>query len=313
MPEVIAIGNVNVDITIRVSRLPGPDEKLLADEHYVCLGGAATNFAIACARLGLSCGLIACVGQDPPGKLALEALRAEGVDVSHVRAVADAPTGLALILWAGGRRGLVSCRGANDVLASLGLDEGYLSEAKMVLAASVSPELARKLAAACDRLAVPFVLDPGGPLSAERLDRLQDVLARTHVFTPNRVELTKMTGESDIVKAIESAREAGPDLVVVKAGPDGCFVFDGSSLAHVRALEPPGGLVDPTGAGDAFNAGLVLGLLRGLRPMDAARLGVALATLKLARRGASNMPSLEELRSFLAALGWHELLARLKG
>ena len=53
----VAVGNVNVDLTVKLSKPPGPDEKLVAEDVYLAVGGAAANFSVACARLGLSCGL----------------------------------------------------------------------------------------------------------------------------------------------------------------------------------------------------------------------------------------------------------------
>jgi len=249
------------------------------------------------------------VGLDQLGRMALRELEERGVDVSHVRTCPDAPTGMALILWAGDVRGLVSCRGANDRLSPLDLDEDYLSSARLVLGASLRLEVAEALARACHRGQI-LILDPGGTLARHGLEELRAFLEDVDVFTPNEVELTRITGLEDLKEAIRALWSAGPKLVIVKAGPRGCFLYDGEDLIHLKALRPPE-LVDPTGAGDAFNAGLALGLLRGLKPVEAARLGIALATLKLGRKGASNMPGIGELRSFLARLGWLDLLKAL--
>ena len=299
--DVMAVGNVNVDLTVSLPRPPGPDEKLVADRCRLCLGGAATNFSIACARLGLEVGLIAVVGDDALGRMALEVLKAEGIDVSYVRKAREALTGLALILEVKGARGLVSCRGANDLLSPSDVDFDRISKAKIVLGASIRLEVARALASACLEARRPLVLDPGGTLASHSLRELEPVLRATYVFTPNRVELFRITGLRELEKAIEVAWSSGPELVVVKAGEDGCFIFDGSSLEHLEAIKPMSRVVDPTGAGDAFNAGLVLGLLKGLRPARAAELGMAVAALKLGRPGASNMSTLEELKALLSS------------
>ncbi len=307
MPDVVAVGNVNIDITARIGRWPGPDEKLIAEWAHVCVGGAATNFAIACTRLGLSCALLAAVGDDPLGELALRFLREEGVDVECVSRVPGARTGIALILWAGQSRGLVSCRGANDLLSPEHIDVAYLASSRLVLAASIRLRVVEAIASACSELDIPLFLDPGGTLASHRLAELRRVLKAVKAFLPNEVELSKITGLKDVRAACEAIASSDVELVAVKAGPRGCFVYDGERLSHVEALRP-GRIVDPTGAGDAFNAGLALGLLRGLDPICSARLGVALATLKLGRLGASNMPSLGELRALLSSMGWLGLL-----
>ena len=309
--DVVAVGNVNIDITIKLSRLPRPEEKLLAEGFSMSLGGAATNFSIACAKLGLSPGLIARVGSGLLARMALEALRGAGVDVSHVRPQPGAQTGLALMLDIGGPASFLCFRGANASLSPSDLDEQYISSARLVLGASVSMPVAMALARLCSRLGKPLMLDPGGVLAFhEPPARPSELVGAVSIFTPNKVELLRLTGLKELREAIELAWSWGPKLLVVKAGPEGCFVFDGSSLEHLPALEPRK-FVSSAGAGDAFNAAFALGMLIGLSTLDSARLGIAFATLKLEREGASNMPTLEELRAFLAKLGWLELLGKL--
>jgi len=308
--DVVAVGNINVDLAVELSRIPGPDEKLVAKRHYITLGGAAANFAIACVRLGLTCGLIARVGQDPMGEIALRALSHEGIDIRHVKICPGLSTGVALVLWISGSRGVVSCRGANDALSPADLDRVYLSSAKLILGASLRLPLAKALAEACSGLGITLVLDPGGTLASYNLSELSNVLRDVDIFTPNEVELARITGLKDIKAAAEAAWSHGPKLVVVKAGPRGCFIFDGQEFLRIRALKPAE-FVDPTGAGDAFNAGLALGLLKGLEPVQSAELGVAMATLKIGRKGASNMPTLKELKAFLARVGWRWLLDKI--
>jgi len=307
LPDVIAVGNVNVDITASIPRWPRGDEKLVAERAHVCLGGAAANFAIACSRLGLSCGLIAVVGGDALGELALEELEARGVDVSHIARIEGAHTGMALILRAGQSRGIISCRGANEALSPEHIDMAYLASARLVLAASIRLGVAEALASACSELGIPLFLDPGGTLASRSLHELRDVLRAVQAFLPNEVELSKITGLKDIRASCEALASLGVRLVAVKAGARGCFIYDGERLLHVGALRPKR-IVDRTGAGDAFNAGFTLGRLTGLSMLDSARLGIALATLKLGRPGASNMPDLGELRAFLTSIGWERLL-----
>ena len=307
MLDVVVVGNVNVDIMARVPRWPGEDEKLVAEEARVSLGGAAVNFAIACSKLGLSCGLIGVVGTDALGDMALKSLEKEGVDTGHIARAHGVHTGIALVLQAGSSRGLVSCRGANDLLSPDHIDMAYLASSRLVFAASIRLEIARALAYACSKLGIPFFLDPGGTLASKGLEELSPILKDVHVFMPNEIELFKITGVDDLREACEAVMSAGVGLLIVKAGAKGCFIYDENRLIRIGALFPKR-IVDPTGAGDAFNAGFTFGRLRTLDPVSSARLGIALATLKLERPGASNMPSIRELKAFLSSIGWAHLL-----
>ena len=91
--DVVAVGNLNIDLICKMKRLPGRDEKLLMEEFARRLGGGAANFAVACSKLGLRSGFIGCVGNDEFGREILEDLRREKVDTSHI-GVVGAPTGL---------------------------------------------------------------------------------------------------------------------------------------------------------------------------------------------------------------------------
>lgn len=311
MPDVVAIGNINIDISVSIRRWPEADEKLIAERAHLSVGGAATNFAVACSKLGMSSSLIAVVGDDPLGELAVRLLKNEGVDTARIRRVEGELTGIALVISSGSSRGIISCRGANELLSPEDLDEGYISSSRAVLAASTSLGVAERAASLCSKHQVPFLLDPGGTLASYGLEHLKSTLKATYAFLPNEVELMKITGLTDIKRACEAVFSCGTESIIVKAGQRGCFTYHGDRLSHIEAIRPER-VVDPTGAGDAFNAGLVLGLLKGLDIARSARLGIALATLKLQRRGASNMPALEELKDFLSSIGWLDFLEEIR-
>jgi len=96
--KVLVVGSSSMDLVLRVSRMPRSGETVIGQSFQTVSGGKGANQAVAAARLGGEVSLIACVGDDLFGRQQLDGLTASGVDVSHVRTVSDAPTGVAMIL-----------------------------------------------------------------------------------------------------------------------------------------------------------------------------------------------------------------------
>ena len=96
-PSVVVVGSLNLDLVAEVARLPRRGETLLADGQSRALGGKGANQAVSAARHGVGVAMVGCVGADPDGRRLTDALAAEGIDVSGVRARDDAATGVAHI------------------------------------------------------------------------------------------------------------------------------------------------------------------------------------------------------------------------
>src|ERR1700722_15250855 len=96
-PQVTVLGSLNMDISVTVSRLPGPGMTVLGSAATFTPGGKGANQAVAAARLGAEVRMTGCVGDDDFGRQLLDGLRDGGVDGGGVRVVAGAATGLAMI------------------------------------------------------------------------------------------------------------------------------------------------------------------------------------------------------------------------
>ena len=114
MSKILVVGSANVDYPIALARLPKPGETVTGGTLLVNRGGKGANQALAARRLGADVRLIACVGEDSAGRDILEALGAEGVDVTAVASTGEAATGTALIVVdAEGRNQIAVAPGAN--------------------------------------------------------------------------------------------------------------------------------------------------------------------------------------------------------
>lgn len=276
--RVTVVGSVNLDLVTTLPRLPGPGETLTATGLRRVPGGKGANQALAARRLGGAVRLVAAVGRDTEAGIALELLRAGGVDLSGV-ASTDEPTGLALVaVDAAGETTIVVVPGANSALRITGAD---LAGAEAVLTVLEVPDEAVRTAA--EHAPGLFVLNaaPARPVP-------RDVLRRADLVVVNSAEYAAVPG-------LDAAR-----AFAVTEGPRGAVLRrDGREVA--RAAPPPVRAVDGTGAGDAFVGAAVTGLLQGLRDAEMLARACAAGALAVTRPGAQpSLPTAEEIDEVLA-------------
>lgn len=223
-------------------------------------GGAAANVAVHLARLGTAVQLVGCVGDDPSGVGLTAELVAAGVRPA-LRTVPGVPTGTVVsLVEPDGQRSMLADRGANLALLPGDLPAFgrgahlYLSGYTLL---HPRPRTAgvRALRDAVDAGCTVSV-DPASsdPLRRYGVDRWLVDTAGATVVLPNAEEARLLTGCADAEAAARSLAGRYP-VVTVKLGPDGALWAAGEVLVHRPAH--PTSVVDTTGAGDAFAAGLL--------------------------------------------------------
>jgi ribokinase len=132
-PAIAVVGSLNLDLVVRVPRLPGPGETVSGDDVFRNPGGKGANQAVAAARLGRGVAMVGCVGDDEAGRELLGSLEADEVDRSRVRVVGGVPSGIAFItVGEDGENQIVISPGAN---ARLSTDDVAAAGAALVAAA----------------------------------------------------------------------------------------------------------------------------------------------------------------------------------
>lgn len=303
MPRIAVVGSCNMDLVVRAPRLPAPGETVLGGEYYTAHGGKGANQAVAAARLGAEVTFVGRVGADQFGAALRAGLAQAGIAVSHLIDDPQAPSGVAMILVDHcGENSIVVASGANlrltphDVERARALIEG----ADVLLLQLESPletvQYAAALAARAGRIVV-LNPAPAQPLT-------DDLLRFASVLTPNRSEATLLAGlpvstETIVATRQLAARSGG--AVVVTLGAEGAMVLERPG-APAQKLEPfRVDAIDTTAAGDAFNAGLAVGLAEGRPLVEAVRLGMAAGALATTKRGAQpSLPYRHEVERLLA-------------
>ncbi|MCI8624355.1 MAG: sugar kinase [Provencibacterium sp.] len=308
MPELVTLGETMVLFT-PPSALP----LRYVDSFHRSHAGAESNTAIGVFRLGHSSGWISRLGAEEFGAYLTLQIRGEGVDVSQVKTDPEAPTGLMFKELRQGRETAVTYyrRGsAASRMTPEDIDEGYIAGAKILHLTGITPALSES----CRRTV----------LHAARLARRHGVLVsvdpniRLKLWGPEeaRPVLTELLREADIaLMGLDEAEllfglrepeavfgrlfEMGVQTAALKAGAEGAWAaVPGERL---RLPPVPAQRVDPIGAGDAFNAGFLCGLLEG-KPLEACgRLGNAMGACAIQSVGdIESLPTRKELERFMA-------------
>ena len=299
MGEIVVVGSLNLDISVRAESLPRPGETVRASGLELGPGGKGLNQALAAARLGGSVEMVGCVGADAFAAIPLDALREAGIEAARVSVLQGEHTGTALISVDAetGQNAISVAAGAN---ARVTPDQVREAEPVFRAASVLLVQLELPLdtvETALDlgrRHSLLTLLDP-----APFRELPDSILRKVDVLTPNETETESLCGLR--VADVESGAAAGALLqkrtrgdVIVTLGALGCVRVHANGFEHLPA--PPVEPVDTTGAGDAFNGGLAVALARGTPPLEALRQAILAGTAATLRPGAgAAMPTPEDL------------------
>lgn len=271
--EILALGDINIDLTIPVSAPPAPGEEAYVDEAVTALGGSALNTSRVLARLGFEVGMLAAVGDDDWGRRARKNLVAAGVGTERVRVV-DGATGLNLIMVSpGGERTMVAVRGANrNLQLPSGWSAGchWLHVSAYALLQDPQRQSCLEALATCHQRGIPVSVDVPSGVAADLGPALIDDLGPVRCLSAGRSSIEILAGGA----GPERLLEAGIALVAVTAGADRVLALTFDDAVDLRP--PRVEAVDTSGAGDWFVAGLVAARHRGLELGPSAVVATAL-------------------------------------
>lgn len=286
--DVLVVGSVNRDVTVRTERFPASGETVLGSRLRTGLGGKGANQAVAAARAGARARLLATVGDDAHGDGLVRALMAADVDTGPLRRAPGLASGTALIT--------VDARGENQIVvvpgANAATDAARIREAAEAVRAADVVVVQGEIPV--EAVTQVFALGPRSTVLnlAPYIAVPPSVLSRVDVLVVNATEAGQVLGTaapSDVGEALDAVRRlarAGRNAVIT-LGPDGAVVAgEGMAPRHVPVREVVE-VVDATGAGDAFVGVLAARLAAGAELAGAVADGVAEATRSVRALGAT--------------------------
>lgn len=258
--------------------------------------GAPFIFAVQAARLGLKTAAIGSVGADAFGECLLNQLAADGVITDGVKRLADQSTGVAFVAYnADGSRDFVFSLGAGSCITDDMLKPALFDGARCFHIMGSTLSMSDAVLSVCHK-ALDMAINAGAQISFDPNLRPEllppdkariafaPFIAAADIFLPTEAELLQLSGAVTANDAVAELLAKRPDRrIVVTRGEDGCSVFTADGRIDVAGYAVRE--VDPTGAGDCFDAGFISGILEGMPIREAAQLGNACGALAVSARG----------------------------
>jgi 2-dehydro-3-deoxygluconokinase len=281
-----------------------------AGYFHASVGGAELNCAIGLVRLGHQVSWISRLGDDPFGHKILKATRGEGVDVSRVQLSQNAPTGIMFKEVRPGSASRVFYYRKHSAASALGLDQFADLQTRILFVTGITPALSQQNRELTIAVVEQFraagtliVFDPNmrfrlWPREEARTVFLE-LAQRSDVLLPSLVDAEILCGKGEAEAMLDRLRELGPNRVAIKLGEKGVYFGDEKHRAHLPCFPVPE--IDPVGAGDAFCAGLISGLLDKVSFAESVRRGAAMGAFSVSSWGDyAGLPTRNELDRFLA-------------
>lgn len=307
MSEIVNLGILVADVVAKpVLEWPDEGKLILVDQMELHTGGCAVNTGIALARLGFRPSVMGKVGQDAFGDFVIAALQREGINTDGVQRAQGVRTSATMVcVKPGGERSFIHYLGANAELTAEDVNFDVIRGARVlhIGSALLVPRLDGKPLAGVLRRAqemgVLTCVDTAWDSKGRWMELVGPLLPYADMCVPSLEEARMITGERDPEAIARVLMGAGVKTVGIKMGDQGCYVATRSE-AH---LLPPFQVdaVDATGAGDAWVAGFLAGVVSGRSLKETARLANAVGAMSVTAMGAANgVRSLAETEAFMA-------------
>jgi sugar/nucleoside kinase (ribokinase family) len=305
--QILCVGDMVVDIfSSPLARLPEPGELVLSDKIAVFPGGNALNTAIALRRLGENVAIAGSIGDDALGRLLLDQIQEQGLDVRGVRRETGERTASTFILRAEGQdRRFIHSLGVAGTFTGEHISPELIPENGIMLVGGYL-----KLGAWDDKVLADLMHHARRKNCKVVLNiciaqdsgvdpkRCLSLLEYVDVFVPNEDEALILTGEKIPALQAKALHQSGAGVVVITRGVNGLFADDGQCTVEMGIFRVP--VVDPSGCGDCFTAGLIAALLRGWDTVHMLEFASALGAIGATALGCTDaVPSFSEVERFL--------------
>lgn len=300
--DVAGFGTNAVDFLIEVPSYPQFNSKVELSKYTQLAGGEIASTMVGLQRLGLSTTYAGRFGSDPAADIGIRSLIDEGVNTEFVERIAGASTQIAFIIVdeASGERTVIWKR---DQKLAYTPDDAPLEAARRCRILHITPHDT----AACIEMA-QAAKEAGAYVSIDIdniFDGIDALLPLVDIFVSSSDFPERLTGNSSLEASLaELSRTYGFKLTCATLGDSGSILLADGEFIRTPGFDVPGGCVDTTGAGDAFRAGLLYGILSG-GSIDAAAVSAnAVAALKCRKLGARTaLPHVQEFTTLLKNAG----------
>ena len=304
MKTISVLGVFVADLCFIANAIPEKGQTILGSQHIVGPGGKGSNQAIAAAKLNGEVNFITKIGKDKNGEMALTIYNELGMNTASIIQDEKHSTGVAGIMVneKTGDNAINIVPGAAGTLISDDIDRNlnFIEKAQIFLTQLETPyEVTRYALKKAKEKGLVTILNPAPACEIE-----DDDFQLIDFFTPNETEAEfylnkKIETEKDIKSASEQFLKKGIKNVVMTLGEKGCYFANEKENFFINAFKLKEPVLDTTGAGDAFNGALAVGLSKDLDLEEALKFANKVAAISTTKQGAAaSMPSLEDLNNY---------------
>ena len=304
MYDVITIGSATLDVfaktkfseLIKIIDPKGETDllafptssKILIDELELTTGGGGTNTAVALSRLGHRVAFLGKLGDDTNSEFIIKYLKKEKIELLCARG--KGKSGYSLILdTLEHDRTILTYKGINDELKTSDIPHKKLKAKWFYFSAMMEESFhtLEKLAEFAYRNSIKIAFNPSTYLAEKGRQHLKHILDRTYLLILNKEEASLLVGQGSTEDLLLNLRSLGPKVVAITDGKNDLFVLESNQI--YRTKPPVSKVVDTTGAGDAFAASFLSGIIRKNNIEFAVKLGIVNTQSVISHYGAKNI------------------------
>jgi ribokinase len=303
MKKIVVVGSSNVDLIMKMERIPRKGETVTGADFFQVYGGKGANQAVAAARAGGNVAFVTCVGEAAYTPQMVRNYENENIDTRFVFQESGVASGYALIMIGGDGDNCISVApGANNMLIPEKIDEALpvFDEAGMIVMQYEIPEVTIKYVIdLANRKKIPVLWN-----CAPARDIDPSYIPKINILVLNEVEAGFLAGipvenETEAENAAQKLVDSGVEKVIITLGSKGAFVVTKTEKVMVPAFEVKA--VDTTAAGDTFCGAFAVALVEGKSLKDSLQFASAAAAISVTRMGAQpSAPIRGEIDKFLA-------------
>ena len=306
--DVACVGILCADVLAKpVDQLPEKGKLGLIDQLQLQIGGCASNTAIDLAKIGLTSVMIGKIGADGFGKFLQETLPHEGVATEGLSVDQSVQTSASVVLIGrDGERSILHCLGSNSRFTFEDINLELVKQSKILFIAGtfLMPQFdgvgAEKLLQLANEAGLVCCMDTAWDSTGQWMNKIEGTLKYLDWFMPSYEEAKELSGKTEPAAIAEVFRAKGTKNVVIKLGKDGCYVKPEHEPGVYTPTYHEIEVIDTSGAGDAFCAGFLTGLVKGWDIRECARFANAVGTYCVMAIGTTTgIKTLEETLSFM--------------
>jgi sugar/nucleoside kinase (ribokinase family) len=271
MYEVTCLGIIVADVIAKtVDKLPERGKLDLIEQIEIHLGGCASNAAVDLEKIGIATAVIGKVGDDGFGKFVIEEMKRNNVNVEGIKISSESKTSASIVtVHSNGERSFLHHLGTNSEFSKDDIDLSIILKSKILFIAGAllmpkfdgipMAELLKKTKEAGKYT----VMDTAWDSTGKWLEQIKPCLPYLDYFIPSFEEAEMISGKSDPEEIADMLLREGVDTAVIKLGSKGCFIKNQRGKKYLLNAYKGIKAIDTTGAGDAFAAGFITGILKG--------------------------------------------------